>query len=156
MPHVKLLPAMRNWKEIPSAGSYRVVVAPLRLQHTAVWLGRRSAHAWESPTARPYPKRSLGSTPVVEAFAAAPTSSAPEQSAAPEARTAHARKRPAARYVAAVALASHACTALPCRPQHRMPADALVSTKDETSLDPLSGSAPAMDPPREGGRPPWI
>ena len=53
MPHVKLPPATRNWKEIPSAGSYRVVVGPLRLQHTAVWLGRRSAHAWESPTARP-------------------------------------------------------------------------------------------------------
>jgi len=94
MPHVKLPPATRNWKEIPSPGSYRVVVAPPRLQHTAVWLGRRSAHAWESPTARPYPKRSLGSAPAVEAFAAAPTSSAPEQSAAPEARTVHARKPP--------------------------------------------------------------
>jgi len=31
MPHVKLPPATRNWKEIPSAGSYRVVVGPLRL-----------------------------------------------------------------------------------------------------------------------------
>ena len=156
MPHVKLPPATRNWKEIPSAGSYRVVVGPPRLQHTAVWLGRQSAHAWESPTARPYPKRSLGSAPAAEAFAAAPMSSAPEQSVAPEARTVHARKPPAARYVAAVALASPACTALPYGPQHRMAADMLVSTKDETSLDPLSGSAPAMDPPREGGRPPWI
>ena len=51
MPHVKLPPAMRNWKEIPSVSSYRVVVGPLRLQHTTVWLGRWSAHAWESPTA---------------------------------------------------------------------------------------------------------
>jgi hypothetical protein len=70
-------------------------VAPPRLQHTAVWLGRRSAHAWKSPTARPYPKRSLGSASAAEAFAAALTSSVPEQSAAPEARTVHARKPPA-------------------------------------------------------------
>jgi len=30
-PHVKLPPAMRNKKEIPSIGAYRVVVGPLRL-----------------------------------------------------------------------------------------------------------------------------
>ena len=52
-PQVKLPPATRKPKEIPRAGSYRVVVGPPRLQQTAVWSGRRSAHAWESPTARP-------------------------------------------------------------------------------------------------------
>jgi len=127
---------------------------PPRLQHTAVWLGRQSAHAWEPLTARPYPKRSLGSAAAAEAFAAAPTSSAPEQSAAPEARTVHAREPPAARYNAAVALASPACTVLPYGPQHQTAADALVLTTQvkpspETSKrNPPSACAGNRSPPR--------
>ncbi|CAD6239442.1 unnamed protein product [Miscanthus lutarioriparius] len=69
-------------------------VHPISVPKTLRWNA-----AWESPMARPYPKRSLGSAPAAEAFAAAPTSSTPESRKRAGRREAvHAREPPTARY----------------------------------------------------------
>uniref|UniRef100_A0A0D9Z8V7 Uncharacterized protein n=1 Tax=Oryza glumipatula TaxID=40148 RepID=A0A0D9Z8V7_9ORYZ len=92
------------------------VVAPPRLQHVAVWFGRRRPHAWESPTAAPSMYRSLlgASTPP------------PEQRTPPSFfLTPHTREPPAPR-VEMEALRKPASMAPPRGPRHRM-AEVFVS-----------------------------